>query len=608
MPQGKHHMSLPRRIITVASYGIALTLTVFWLLIFRGPPAAAESYRYDAAGRLQSVTYDSGATTTYVYDANGNLLSMTHTEPPPNQPPTAASATIVTDEDTPSTPVSAEISDPDIGDQHILTLDTQPAHGTATIVGNQLVYTPNANFHGNDAFTFLATDAGGSTIQGTATVTVRPINDAPTASVDALTVARDTTVSASIQVVDVDTGDTHMFAISSSGTLGTASVDANGVLTYTAGSVAGSDQVDIVVTDTGGLSTTVTAAITILPPEPLDSNGDGLSDSQAEALGLDPTIAGGDSDGDGITDVDELGDPSAPLDQDGDGVIDALEIGDAATNATVLQFQLTAPTAERLQLSSLAAQPITLTATGATALIAINNRGVGVPIYNEADMPRNDSEFDYPLGLFRLRLTVTPGGSATLTIRFPLSAELPVDAVYRKVNDTGVYRTLDNAVIDTANRMITLSLTDGGDGDEDGLANGVIVDPSGVAVPESESDNGFCFIATVAYGSYEAPYVQVLRQFRDRYLLTHKMGRWAVTQYYAYSPPLAAWIADRDTWRRVARILLLPFIGFAWVSLHAPLALFAGATLMVTMCVSRLMQNHPRHARFREHIHHRSMG
>jgi YD repeat-containing protein len=42
---------------------------------------AAESYQYDAAGRLVVVTYDDGVEIRYTYDANGNRLSRTVTLP-----------------------------------------------------------------------------------------------------------------------------------------------------------------------------------------------------------------------------------------------------------------------------------------------------------------------------------------------------------------------------------------------------------------------------------------------------------------------------------------------------------------------------------------------
>ena len=87
---------------------------------------------------------------------------------------------------------------------------------------------------------------------------------------------------------------------------------------------------------TGGasLGLPVTASITITeddPPPLLDSNGDGILDVDAIALGLDPNDPDGDTDDDGSSDVDEVGgDLNNPLDSDVDGVIDALEPGAAA--------------------------------------------------------------------------------------------------------------------------------------------------------------------------------------------------------------------------------------------------------------------------------------
>jgi hypothetical protein len=83
-------------------------------------------------------------------------------------------------------------------------------------------------------------------------------------------------------------------------------------------------------------------------------------------------------------------------------------------------------------------------------------------------------------------------------------------------------------------------------------------------------DGGGCFIATAAYGSTLAHEVDVLRAFRDRYLLSNLPGRLAVSVYYRLSPPAAGWIARHDGVRGVARGALRPIVVWAGLSLDAP--------------------------------------
>lgn len=67
-----------------------------------------------------------------------------------------------------------------------------------------------------------------------------------------------------------------------------------------------------------------------------------------------------------------------------------------------------------------------------------------------------------------------------------------------------------------------------------------------------------CFIATAAYGSPLHPHLDSLRDFRDRFMMTNRPGRALVRFYYRHSPPLAEFIADRDSLRAVVRGLLTP--------------------------------------------------
>jgi hypothetical protein len=81
-----------------------------------------------------------------------------------------------------------------------------------------------------------------------------------------------------------------------------------------------------------------------------------------------------------------------------------------------------------------------------------------------------------------------------------------------------------------------------------------------------------CFIATAAYGSVMAPEVETFRQFRGKFLLKSKAGRWFVRTYYKLSPPLADFIAHNDGLRFGARAILLPLLAFVKMSLAFGLA------------------------------------
>ncbi len=87
------------------------------------------------------------------------------------------------------------------------------------------------------------------------------------------------------------------------------------------------------------------------------------------------------------------------------------------------------------------------------------------------------------------------------------------------------------------------------------------------------SGSSYCFIATAAFGSADALQVQVLREFRDRYLLTNRPGRGFVTAYYRHSPRLAAAIEGRPALRMITGAALLPVSGMAYLLMHGWYAL-----------------------------------
>ncbi len=98
-----------------------------------------------------------------------------------NEAPEAADDQAVTPEDQAvAVDVLANDTDPE-GDQLRVRSVTAAAHGAVRHVsGGRVTYTPEADFHGTDSFTYVAGDGRGLRDTAMVVVTVLPVNDAPT--------------------------------------------------------------------------------------------------------------------------------------------------------------------------------------------------------------------------------------------------------------------------------------------------------------------------------------------------------------------------------------------------------------------------------------------
>jgi uncharacterized protein YhjY with autotransporter beta-barrel domain len=75
-----------------------------------------------------------------------------------------------------------------VGGANSISLMSSPAHGSASIDGLRIIYTPEANFTGTDSFSYVATNASGTSTPATVTVTVNgttPIARAVSLTVEA---------------------------------------------------------------------------------------------------------------------------------------------------------------------------------------------------------------------------------------------------------------------------------------------------------------------------------------------------------------------------------------------------------------------------------------
>ncbi|WP_042783075.1 tandem-95 repeat protein, partial [Vibrio parahaemolyticus] len=156
-------------------------------------------------------------TFTYVVTSGGVSESTTVNVDvtPVNDAPVAKDDTAITDEDTPVT-IDVLPNDTDIdGDKLSIQSATVPeAQGKVEIVDGKLVFTPAENFNGHAEITYTVTD-GQLTDAAKVTVTVNPVNDAPTIKVDAVesitedAVSTDTVVAA-LTVRDTDTPEDQL--------------------------------------------------------------------------------------------------------------------------------------------------------------------------------------------------------------------------------------------------------------------------------------------------------------------------------------------------------------------------------------------------------------
>jgi len=204
---------------------------------------------------------------------------------------------------------------------------------------------------------------------------------------------------------------------------------------------------------------------------------------------------------------------------------------------------------------------------------------------------------DMPFGIVSFKIKVeNDGDTAAVIVCF--SEDLPIEARWYKFDLINGWKDYsDHTTFNDDGKSVLLELKDGGYGDSDGIANGVIVDPGGIAsggtvyvegvVSTGESGGGGgCFIATAAFGSKFEKHVQLLRRFRDLYLMPHKIGRAFVNAYYKYSPPIAEIIAEHDMLRMMVRWSLLPLVGLSLMLLNLGIV----TTLLLLVLMSTAMK------------------
>ncbi|MGI0646831.1 tandem-95 repeat protein [Pseudomonas aeruginosa] len=166
-------------------------------------------------------------------------VTVSITVTPVNDVPSVVNRTLTTDEDTPAT-LTLTVTDVDLsfeGDSHVWSIVTAPnaSHGTATLTGTTLRFTPAPDWNGTTSLTYRVRDAAGANSNvGTITITVVPVNDAPVAIAKTLTTDEDTVGTVILSATDIDSPVPTVFEIvaAPAAAAGVAQVTGN-TLTFT---------------------------------------------------------------------------------------------------------------------------------------------------------------------------------------------------------------------------------------------------------------------------------------------------------------------------------------------------------------------------------------
>lgn len=217
---------------------------------------------------------------TYVANdgqADSGAAGVTITVTRLNHAPTADAQAVTTGEDV-AVGVTLSGSDPD-GDALTYQVTISPGHGALSGSAPNLTYTPATNFNGPDSFAFVVNDGFVSSAEAAVSITVNPVNDAPTANNQAVSVTQNTAVAITLTGADVE-GGALTYAVMSNPAHGALSGAAPN-LTYTPTSgYTGADSFTFVSNDGAVNSNIATVSITVNPSGPilyLSSAGSGTA-------------------------------------------------------------------------------------------------------------------------------------------------------------------------------------------------------------------------------------------------------------------------------------------------------------------------------------------
>ncbi|MHC6648279.1 tandem-95 repeat protein [Alteromonas sp. HB246098] len=194
-------------------------------------------------------------------------------------------------------------NDTDVDGDALSITNAASPNGSVTFNGNNITFTPTADFNGATTVTYTISDGAGGTGSGTVTINVTNVNDAPVASDDTASTNEDTAVVINVLANDTDIDNDALSVSSVSATNGTAVVNGDGNVVFTpAADYNGSATVAYTVTDGNGGSdnASVSVAIAAVNDNPI-ANPDTASVNEDESVSINVLANDTDVDGDTLS-------------------------------------------------------------------------------------------------------------------------------------------------------------------------------------------------------------------------------------------------------------------------------------------------------------------
>lgn len=163
-----------------------------------------------------------------------------------------------------STGTAIDLSGAITGTHHSIAIGSAAAHGTTSVAGDVVTYTPTAGYFGTDSFTFTATGTGGTS--NIATVSLTVATPAAPVAADRAVMVPYQSPGTPIDLASSITGVHAAIAISTAPQHGTASIAGDVVSYVPAPGYSGPDTFTYVATGPGGTSAPARVSLTVSVP------------------------------------------------------------------------------------------------------------------------------------------------------------------------------------------------------------------------------------------------------------------------------------------------------------------------------------------------------